>query len=305
VTAVLELKALGRDYGKRTAVKSLDLTIEKGEIFGLLGPNGAGKTTSISMACGVVAPSRGSVRVAGHDLATDGKAARRAIGLVPQELAIYEDLTPRQNLMYFGELYGARDTALVAAVDTALGIAELRDRADDLVKNLSGGMKRRLNLAAGLVHKPALLVCDEPTVGVDPQSRRHIFDSIKKLRDGGMTIVYTTHYMEEVEALCDRIAIMDGGEVIACGTLAELQAKHATTGVQIELEGDDATLDSAANAAGVTRVDNMLHLDARGEWSTVIAAIESTGARITHMKSRNANLETVFLALTGRSLRDA
>ena len=305
MTAVLELKALGRDYGKRTAVKSLDLTIEKGEIFGLLGPNGAGKTTSISMACGVVPPSRGSVRVAGHDLATDGKAARRAIGLVPQELAIYEDLTPRQNLMYFGELYGARDTALAAAVDTALGIAELRDRADDLVKNLSGGMKRRLNLAAGLVHKPALLVCDEPTVGVDPQSRRHIFDSIKKLRDGGMTIVYTTHYMEEVEALCDRIAIMDGGEVIACGTLAELQAKHATTGVEIELEGDDATLDAAAKAAGVTRVDNMLHLQSRDEWSSVIAAIEATGARITQMRSRAANLETVFLALTGRSLRDA
>jgi ABC-2 type transport system ATP-binding protein len=305
VTAVLELKALGRDYGKRTAVKSLDLTIEKGEIFGLLGPNGAGKTTSISMACGVVAPSRGSVRVAGHDLATDGKAARRAIGLVPQELAIYEDLTPRQNLAYFGELYGARDTTLAAAVDVALGIAELRDRADDLVKNLSGGMKRRLNLAAGLVHKPALLVCDEPTVGVDPQSRRHIFESIKKLRDGGTTIVYTTHYMEEVEALCDRIAIMDGGEVIACGTLAELQAKHATTGVEIELSGDDATLDAAARAAGVSRTGHVLALESRPEWSALITAIEATGARITQMRSRNANLETVFLALTGRSLRDA
>jgi ABC-2 type transport system ATP-binding protein len=148
-------------------------------------------------------------------------------------------------------------------------------------------------------------VCDEPTVGVDPQSRRHIFDSIKKLRDGGMTIVYTTHYMEEVEALCDRIAIMDGGEVIACGTLAELQAKHATTDVEIELEGDDVQLDAAARAAGVTRTDNMLALETRPEWSTVIAAIEATGARITHMRSRNANLETVFLALTGRSLRDA
>src|SRR6478672_2228123 len=210
--AVLELIGLGKDYGARTAVHAIDLTLSRGEIFGLLGPNGAGKTTSISMACGVVPPSRGSVRIAGHDLATDGKAARRAIGLVPQELAIYEDLTPRQNLAYFGELYGARGTALAAEVEVALGIAELKDRADDLVKNLSGGMKRRLNLAAGLVHKPALLVCDEPTVGVDPQSRRHIFDSIKRLRDAGMTIVYTTHYMEEVEALCDRIAIMDGGE---------------------------------------------------------------------------------------------
>ncbi|HUS26938.1 MAG TPA: ABC transporter ATP-binding protein [Kofleriaceae bacterium] len=301
MAAVLELKGLGRDYGTRAAVKALDLTIEKGEIFGLLGPNGAGKTTSISMACGVVAPSRGSVRVAGHDLATDGTAARRAIGLVPQELAIYEDLTPRQNLTYFGELYGAG----AAAVDKALGIAELRDRADDLVKDLSGGMKRRLNLAAGLVHTPALLVCDEPTVGVDPQSRRHIFDSIKKLRHEGMTILYTTHYMEEVEVLCDRIAIMDAGEVIACGTLAELQARHASTGVELELEGDDATLDAAARAAGVTRDGAVLRLDMRPEWTSVISAIEATGARITEMRSRSANLETLFLALTGRSLRDA
>jgi ABC-2 type transport system ATP-binding protein len=304
VAALLELKGLGRDYGDRTAVKSLDLIVERGEIFGLLGPNGAGKTTTISMACGVVEPSRGSVTIAGHDLTSAGKAARRAIGLVPQELAIYEDLTPRQNLTYLGELYGARGGDLAAAVDAALGIAELRDRANDVTKDLSGGMKRRLNLAAGLVHKPALLICDEPTVGVDPQSRRHIFDSIRKLRDDGMTIIYTTHYMEEVEALCDRIAIMDGGEIVACGTLAELQARHAATGVELELAGDDATLDAAAGAAGVTRSGALLQLEPRAEWASVIAAIEGTGARIVQMRSRSANLETLFLALTGRSLRD-
>jgi len=198
MAAVLELTGLAKNYGEREAVKGLDLRVERGEIFGLLGPNGAGKTTTISMACGVVPPSRGAIRIAGHDLASDGEKARRAIGLVPQELAVYEELTPRQNLVFFGELYGLRDAALGKAVDAALSVSELADRADDLVKNLSGGMKRRLNLAAGLVHEPALLVCDEPTVGVDPQSRRHIFDSIRALRDRGMTIIYTTHYMEEV-----------------------------------------------------------------------------------------------------------
>jgi ABC-2 type transport system ATP-binding protein len=280
MTAVLELAGLAKNYGEREAVKGLDLTVTRGEIFGLLGPNGAGKTTTISMACGVVPPSRGNVRIAGHDLATDGKQARRSIGLVPQELALYEELTPRQNLVFFGELYGLRDAALHKAVDAALGVSELTDRADDLVKDLSGGMKRRLNLAAGLVHEPALLVCDEPTVGVDPQSRRHIFDSIRALRDRGMTIIYTTHYMEEVEELCDRIAIMDGGAIIAMGTLAELQAQHGGSGLEVELSGDDAALAAA------------------------ITAIEGSGARIERKGARRANLETVFLTLTGRSLRD-
>ncbi|HTL36908.1 MAG TPA: ABC transporter ATP-binding protein [Kofleriaceae bacterium] len=280
MAAVLELTGLAKNYGEREAVKGLDLRVERGEIFGLLGPNGAGKTTTISMACGVVPPSRGAIRIAGHDLASDGEKARRAIGLVPQELAVYEELTPRQNLVFFGELYGLRDAALGKAVDAALSVSELADRADDLVKNLSGGMKRRLNLAAGLVHEPALLVCDEPTVGVDPQSRRHIFDSIRALRDRGMTIIYTTHYMEEVEELCDRIAIMDHGAIIAQGTLAELQAQHGGGGLEVELAGDDATLEAA------------------------VKAIETTGARIERKGAKRANLETVFLTLTGRSLRD-
>ena len=305
MTAVLELTGLAKTYGERDAVKGLDLTVTRGEIFGLLGPNGAGKTTTISMACGVVPPTRGSIRIAGHDLATDGAAARRAIGLVPQELAVYEELTPRQNLVFFGELYGLRDAALGKAVDAALGVSELGERADDLVKNLSGGMKRRLNLAAGLVHEPKLLVCDEPTVGVDPQSRRHIFDSIRALRDRGTTIIYTSHYMEEVEELCDRIAIMDAGAIIEEGTLGELRARHGGTGLEVELAGDDAVLDAAAAATGGTREGAVLRLDARDEWAPVIAAIEKTGARIRHIGSRRANLETVFLALTGRSLRDA
>ena len=305
MTAVLELIGLGKDYGDRTAVKGIDLAVARGEIFGLLGPNGAGKTTTISMACGVVPPSRGTARIAGHDLATASFAAKRAIGLVPQELAIYDDLTPRQNLAFFGELYGLRGAELGRCVERALGIAELGERAGDLVKEFSGGMKRRLNLAAGLVHQPTLLVCDEPTVGVDPQSRRHIFDSIRQLRDGGMTILYTSHYMEEVEELCDRVAIMDAGAVVASGTLGELQAQHGSSGLEIELEGDDAMLAAAAVAAGAVRDGQILRLEARPAWAPVIAAIEATGARIKRLGSRRTDLETVFLGLTGRRLRDA
>src|SRR5215831_4923749 len=232
--AVLELAGLGKDYGARVAVQSVDLAIRRGEIFGLLGPNGAGKTTTISMACGVVPPSRGTARIAGHDIRSDTFAAKRAIGLVPQDLALYDELSPRQNLAFFGQLYGLAGDELAQRIDWALGIAGLTDRAGDLVKTFSGGMKRRLNLAAGLIHEPTLLVLDEPTVGVDPQSRRHIFDSIRTLRDRGMTILYTSHYMEEVEELCDRVAIMDAGAIVASGTLAELRAAHSGGGLEIE-----------------------------------------------------------------------
>jgi ABC-2 type transport system ATP-binding protein len=276
---VLQLEKLGKDYGDRRAVDAIDLEVRRGEIFGLLGPNGAGKTSTISMACGVVPPTRGHARVDGHDIVTDTFAAKRAIGLVPQDLAIYEELTPRQNLAFFAQLYGVDGSSLAAKVDKAIGIAGLGDRADDLVKTFSGGMKRRLNFVAGLIHEPALLVCDEPTVGVDPQSRRHIFDAIRALRDGGMTILYTSHYMEEVEELCDRIAIMDAGKVVAQGTLDELARAHGGGGLALEVGGDDAALEAA------------------------VAAIERAGATIKK-RARSGNLESVFLALTGRGLRD-
>ncbi len=276
---ILHVEKLGKDYGDRRAVDAIDLDVRRGEIFGLLGPNGAGKTSTISMACGVVPPSRGRVRVDGHDIVTDTFAAKRAIGLVPQDLAVYEELTPRQNLAFFAQLYGLEGEALAARVDWALGIAELADRGNDLVKTFSGGMKRRLNLVCGLVHKPTLLVCDEPTVGVDPQSRRHIFDAILRLRREGMTIVYTSHYMEEVEELCDRIAIMDAGKVVACGTLDELRRAHGGGGLELEVAGDDAVLEAA------------------------VAAIERAGATIKR-RAQSGNLEQVFLALTGRGLRD-
>ena len=306
--AVLELVGLGKDYGGRTAVHAIDLTLSRGEIFGLLGPNGAGKTTTISMACGVVPPTRGTARVAGADIRTRTFDAKRAIGLVPQDLALYDELSPRQNLAFFGQLYGLAGGELDRRIDWALGIAGLSDRGGDLVKTFSGGMKRRLNLAAGLIHEPTLLVLDEPTVGVDPQSRRHIFEAIRALRGRGMTILYTSHYMEEVEELCDRVAIMDAGRIVASGRIDELTAQHTTAGLEIELDGDEAAIAAAAAAAaplGARRAGATLHLEARPPYAPAIAAIEAAGARIQRIGARRADLETVFLALTGRGLRDA
>jgi ABC-2 type transport system ATP-binding protein len=306
--AVLELVGLGKDYGARTAVHAIDLTLSRGEIFGLLGPNGAGKTTTISMACGVVPPSRGTARIAGADIRTRTFDAKRAIGLVPQDLALYDELSPRQNLAFFGQLYGLAGGELARRIDWALGIAGLTDRAGDLVKTFSGGMKRRLNLAAGLIHEPTLLVLDEPTVGVDPQSRRHIFEAIRGLRERGMTILYTSHYMEEVEELCDRVAIMDAGRIVASGAIDELTAQHTTGGLEIELDGDEAAIAAAAAAAaphGARRAGAVLQLEARPPYAPAIAAIEAAGARIKRIGARRADLETVFLALTGRGLRDA
>ena len=278
---VLALAGLGKDYGDRKAVAGVDLEIEAGAIVGLLGPNGAGKTTTISMASGVVTPTRGTATVDGHDVWKAPRLAKRQLGLVPQELALYDELSARQNLRYFGQLYGLAGTVLAERIDWALGVAGLADRATEPVSQFSGGMKRRLNLAAGVLHKPKLLVLDEPTVGVDPQSRNHIFETVKSLRAEGMTVLYTSHYMEEVEALCDRVAIMDHGVLVASGTIDELVSTHGGRGLEIEIEGDV----EAARAASV-------------------AAIESSGATVKKVASKRGNLEGVFLALTGKALRD-
>ncbi|MGE5186354.1 MAG: ABC transporter ATP-binding protein [Acidobacteriota bacterium] len=300
----LELRGLGKDYGTRTAVKALDLDVARGEILGLLGPNGAGKTTTISMACGVVTPTRGSVAIGGTQLAREPFAAKRKLGLVPQDLALFEELSADQNLRYFGALYGLRGAALAKRIAWALDVVGLADRARDVVKTYSGGMKRRLNIAAGLVHEPELLVLDEPTVGVDPQSRNHIFETVKALHAGGMTVIYTSHYMEEVEALCDRVAIMDHGEVRAVGTIGELVAKHAGRGVELEVIGDAEAAARAAQPHGeVTRDGQLLRVVPASGLAPVIAAIEQH-VRIARVESRQANLETAFLALTGRALRD-
>ncbi|MEP6865186.1 MAG: ABC transporter ATP-binding protein [Deltaproteobacteria bacterium] len=305
MTTMLELSGLGKDYGERTAVAALDLTVTKGEILGLLGPNGAGKTTTISMASGVVTPTRGKVTIAGIDLAKQPRIAKAKLGLVPQDLALYEELSATQNLTFFAALYGIHGKLAAERVAWALGVVGLADRAKDTVKTYSGGMQRRLNIAAGLVHKPELLILDEPTVGVDPQSRNHIFETVRTLRDSGITVIYTSHYMEEVEALCDRVAIMDGGKIVALGTIAELVAKYAGKGVALEVTGD---LDQAAAAARahatVTRDGNVIRVEPTAGLAPVLAAIEATGVTIARIESRQATLETAFLALTGRGLRD-
>jgi ABC-2 type transport system ATP-binding protein len=305
MTAVLELRGLGKDYGERAAVRAVELDVTRGEILGLLGPNGAGKTTMISMACGVVTPSRGSVTIGGIDLAKQPRVAKAKLGLVPQDLALYVELSALQNLAYFGALYGLHGALARERIDWALGVVGLRDRANDQVKQYSGGMQRRLNIAAGLLHKPELLILDEPTVGVDPQSRNHIFDTVRALRDGGMTVIYTTHYMEEVEALCDRVAIMDDGALVALGTLDDLIGTYAGKGIALEVTGDaEAAERAAAPHARVTRTGAMLRVEPTAGLGAVISAIEAAGVTIARIESRQANLETAFLALTGRALRD-
>ena len=300
---LLSLRGLGKDYAGRSAVHALDLEVKRGEILGLLGPNGAGKTTTISMACGVVTPTRGTVEIAGTSLAS--RVAKAKLGLVPQDLALYDELSAYQNLAYFGALYGLRGAALVERSAWALGVVGLTDRAREPVKQYSGGMKRRLNIAAGLVHKPEVLVLDEPTVGVDPQSRNHIFETVRMLREQGMTVVYTSHYMEEVEALCDRVAIMDSGKIIAIGTVAELVARYAGKGVELELAGDvDAAARAAEQHGTVERAGDVLRVLPTSGLAPMIAAVEAAGATIARIESREANLETAFLALTGHALRD-
>ena len=305
MTAALALHGLGKDYGARTAVGAVDLEVRRGEILGLLGPNGAGKTTTISMACGVVTPTRGTVEIGGVSLAKQPREAKRKLGLVPQDLALYDELSATQNLSYFGALYGLRGDRLASRIQWALGIVGLAERAKEPIKQYSGGMKRRLNLAAGLVHEPELVMLDEPTVGVDPQSRNHIFETVRKLRDDGLTVVYTSHYMEEVEALCDRVAVMDGGAIVAVGTVAELIAQYAGKGVELELTGEVDAAIAAIGAHGVvSREGTAVRVVPAGGLAPVIAAIEGAGATIARIESRRATLETAFLALTGRALRD-
>jgi ABC-2 type transport system ATP-binding protein len=219
---VLECRGLVKRFGPRTAVDGVGFVVARGETYGLLGPNGAGKTTTISMLCGLLRPDEGSVQVGGHPLEAEPLAAKAAIGLVPQDIALYEELSARENLRFFGRLQGMAKAELAERVDEVLELVGLADRATDVVGTYSGGMKRRANIAVGLLHRPQLLVLDEPTVGVDPQSRNAILERVEALADGGLSVLYTTHYMEEAERLCDRIGIIDEGQLVAEGTRDEL-----------------------------------------------------------------------------------
>jgi ABC-2 type transport system ATP-binding protein len=289
-----------------TALDGISLEVNAGECLGLLGPNGAGKSTLIRSIVGRIIPDAGTISVFGAQ--ADSVSARTAIGWVPQELALYPRLTCRENLQSFGRYYGLAGAALDRAVAKCLGWATLTDRAADLVRNFSGGMKRRLNMAAGLIHQPKLALMDEPTVGVDPQSRNHIFEMIETLRGEGLSIIYTTHYMEEAERLCDRIAIVDHGKIIALGTRAELvrNAFGSRSQVLTRFAGaQDRIADWVAQRGGQT-VDGSAQftIEHPTEIGGLLEAAEKAGFELLDVSLRKPNLESVFLLLTGRELRD-
>ncbi len=311
---MLELAGLHKSYGPRPALAGLDLTIRTGETLGLLGPNGAGKTTTVSILAGLLRPDRGALRWDGEAVDVRSEAFKRRIGYVPQDLALVEELDARDNLNLFGAMYGLHGPELRAAVDTALDFAGLRDRAREPVKGYSGGMKRRLNLVAALLHDPELLLLDEPTVGVDPQSRNALFEALEALKARGKTLVYTTHYMEEAERLCDRIAIIDGGRILAEGGLAALLDRLPAPNVlAVELEtepgpdlaGRCAALPGVAQAGLQGCLLRMTLDDPAQRAAAVLDTLARGGHRWSHLHTERASLESVFLALTGRSLRDA
>jgi ABC-2 type transport system ATP-binding protein len=335
-TGIVVVTGLVKRFGDNTAVNGVSFQIRTGEIFGLLGPNGAGKTTTISMISCLLAPTEGTVTVDGALTTKDAAKVKRALGVVPQEIALYPTLTALENLRFWGRMYGLSGRLLDERVAEALDLAGLADRAKERVETYSGGMKRRINIAAGIMHHPKVLVMDEPTVGIDPQSRNHILETVKELNRRGMTVLYTSHYMEEVEFLCDRLAIMDHGRVIAHGTLDELKrlvggenvisvrvnevsadvldALRALNGV------DSVTASAAAGDAGEgqagedgggagaeTAEETILQVLSRDSGlviADVVGVLGRAGSKVLSVDVREPNLESVFLHLTGKSLRD-
>jgi ABC-2 type transport system ATP-binding protein len=311
---MLEVTGLHKRYGDLVAVEDVSFVAHPGEMVGLLGPNGAGKTTTVSMLAGLMAPDRGEVRIDGGVVSGETDPVKLRLGLVPQEVALHDELSARENLALFGALYGMRGAALARAMDAAFEVAGLGDRAKDRVATFSGGMKRRLNLAAALLHGPQILLLDEPTVGVDPQSRNQIFNSLEELKRQGKTLVYTTHYMEEAERLCDRIIIIDRGKVIANDTLEAVRRLVPSVNVLeigVENAGSGNWLDGLRALVGVSAADwdgTKLRVTVRDLLETsprVLTWLRDQGYTCSHLSSLRADLETVFLTLTGRSVRNA
>jgi ABC-2 type transport system ATP-binding protein len=304
---------LRKKFGATTAVADVSFSAAPGKVLGLLGPNGAGKSTTISMVAGLTKPDFGSVHIDAIPLGTGADPSKRRLGLVTQEIALLEDLPARMNLEFFGGLYGLAGRVLTQRIQAALELTSLADRARDPPKEFSGGMRRRLNIACALLHEPQILLLDEPTVGVDPQSRNAIFDTIKMLAGQGRTLVYTTHYMEEVERLCDRVVIIDHGRVLADDTLAGLLASAPISNrltLKYDLPPDGAALAEIKNLPGVTQVDlagsevTVSAADLGVAAPRVLERLAARGFSCQELTSRRANLEDVFLVLTGRTLRD-
>jgi ABC-2 type transport system ATP-binding protein len=314
MAAILEVKNLVKNYGDFQAVKGISFDIREGEIFSLLGPNGAGKTTTISMLSTLYEPTSGDATIAGHSVKKEPMAVRNLIGVVPQDIALYEDLTARENLVFWGQMYGLSGKALNARVDEVLAQIGLTEKAKNRVKTYSGGMKRRVNIGVGLLHKPRLLFMDEPTVGIDPQSRRAILDTVRDLNQKGMTVLYTTHYMEEAQELSDRVGIIDHGELIALGTQKELtrQVGETETLVLHLGENDDPqslvkSLEGVKDVLEASATDHEVSVIAREAeeiLASVVTKANEGGIKIHSIDIREPNLEAVFLHLTGRALRD-
>jgi ABC-2 type transport system ATP-binding protein len=318
-SAILSVHQLSKSYGDLTAVREVSFEIAEGEIFGLLGPNGAGKSTTISMLTGLFPPSAGSIQIAGMNVVRDAQQVKRIIGVVPQDVALYPTLSARANLRFFGKMFGLHGKDLNQQVERVLAAVAMQERADDAVRTYSGGMKRRINLAAGLINQPRVLFLDEPTVGVDPQSRNHIFETVERLnREEGMTILYTTHYMEEAQRLCQRVAILDHGQIIALDTPRQLIAILGGGVIHIGLA--EPREDVRQAVAGLSQVKAAAYLPIREdephkailEVQTVqanqallqiIHTMNEGGQEMLSLETLEPNLESVFLHLTGKSLR--
>lgn len=310
--SLLEIRDLKKSYGKRTAVDGISFNVDEGEIYGILGPNGAGKSTTLSMICGLISQREGTIRVGGFDLTRYPVKAKKLIGIVPQETALYPMLSAKENLRFFGTINGIAASKINEAVSKALKIVGLEDRASGRISKFSGGMKRRLNIAAGLIHEPKLLIMDEPTVGIDPQSRNHILNTVKELKNSGMTVIYTSHYVDEVEYLCDRIAVMDHGRIISEGTLFELMKK--------ESEFQKLTINCERMPAGcgdiIKKLPFVEEVFSFNDYIDIITSnaekilprafseIISKGGSVSEIKIQKPDLESLFLKLTGRTLRN-
>jgi len=309
---VIEVAGLRKNYGDLTAVNGLSFTAPPGAIFGLLGPNGAGKSTTIGCISGLLRPTAGHIRVRGHDVVTDGLAARRSLGLVPQEIALYEEVSATENLRYWGGAYGLGGEALKSRIPEVLELCSLLDRAREPVKRFSGGMKRRLNFACGVLHRPQVLLLDEPTAGVDAQSRMKLLELVRAEAAAGTCVLYTTHYMEEAEQLCDHLAVVDHGELIAQGTMAELRAEteerdvlrlagtFGETGIREALAAMDGVEITQAESEQLTLVLK----EASRRLPQILAAVTAAGGEIRETTLTQPSLENLFIKLTGKELRE-